>query len=56
MSGKVETDEKDVIRFVKMDTISYQLFWSMTQLISRNQRAVSPSAAPRVIQPSDCEI
>ena len=38
------------------DTISYQLFWSMIQLISRNQRAVSPEAQPRVIQPSDCEI
>ena len=25
-------------------------------LISRNQRAVSPEAQPRVIQPSDCEI
>ena len=37
-------------------TISYQLFWSMIQLISRNQRAVSPEAQPRVIQPSDCEI
>ena len=35
---------------------SYQLFWSMIQLISRNQRAVSPEAQPRVIQPSDCEI
>ena len=38
------------------NTISYQLFWSMIQLISRNQRAVSPEAQPRVIQPSDCEI
>ena len=28
----------------------------MIQLISRNQRAVSPEAQPRVIQPSDCEI
>ena len=37
-------------------TISYQLFWSMIQLISSNQRAVSPEAQPRVIQPSDCEI
>ena len=36
--------------------ISYQLFWSMIQLVSRNQRAVSPEAQPRVIQPSDCEI
>ena len=25
------------------DTISYQLFWSMIQLISRNQRAVYAS-------------
>ena len=25
-------------------SISYQLFWSMIQLISRNQRAVSPEA------------
>ena len=38
------------------NTISYQLFWSMIQLISRNQMAVSPEAQPRVIQPSDCEI
>ena len=38
------------------NTISYQLFWSVIQLISRNQRAVSPEAQPRVIQPSDCEI
>ena len=38
------------------NTISYQLFWSMIQLISRNQRAVSPEAQPSVIQPSDCEI
>ena len=37
-------------------TISYKLFWGMIQLISRNQRAVSPEAQPRVIQPSDCEI
>ena len=41
---------------MQIDIISYQLFWSMIQLISHNQRAVSPSAAPRVIQPSDCEI
>ena len=27
-----------------IDIISYQLFWSKIQLISRNQRAVSPSA------------
>ena len=39
-----------------INIISYQLFWSMIQLISRNQRAVSPEAQPRVIQPSDCEI
>ena len=39
-----------------MRSFPYQLFWSMIQLISRNQRAVSPSAAPWVNQPSDCEI
>ena len=42
--------------WAEVDTISYQLFWSMIQLISRNQMAVSPEAQPRVIQPSDCEI
>ena len=41
---------------ILVDTTSYQLFWSVIQLISRNQRAVSPEAQPRVIQPSDCEI
>ena len=41
--------------YVCMYIISYQLFWSMLKLISRNQRAVS-SAQPRVIQPAYCEI
>ena len=41
---------------MQYNTISYQLFWSVIQLISRNQRTVSPEAQPRVIQPSDCEI
>ena len=51
------TAEIDIFREKKRtDIISYQLFWSMIQLISRNQRAVSPEAQPRVIQPSDCEI
>ena len=39
------------INYIARNTISYQLFWSMIQLISRNQMAVSPEA-----QPSDCEI
>ena len=50
-SGYIFTDAQEL-----HNTISYQLFWSMIQLISRNQRAVSPEAQPRVIQPSDCEI
>ena len=33
---------------VQYNTISYQLFWSMIQLISRNQRAVSPEAQPNL--------
>ena len=44
------------VLYLIYNIISYQLFWSMIQLISRNQRAVSPEAQPRVIQPSDCEI
>ena len=35
-----------IYMYVCVCIISYQLFWSMIQLISRNQRAVSPSAAP----------